>query len=314
MGLVLILGMLEIYYKSDKDTVPKILDDFKIGSWIHVQSPTDYEIERLVNEFGLDKGLVYDALDPFEVPRLETDKGIVYGYTRVPLKENELITTFPFVIIVGSNYLLTISSKEFPFISKFIEGKKEYATTQNAKLLIQLVGEINKIYQGFMQDMSRKVRSMSVKLECIDNKDIIKFVRFEEILNDFLSALTATNIVLNNLLNGKAIDFHEEDRDLIEDMFLSNGQLIESVKVNSKNIKNIREAYSTIMTQDLNRIIKILTVLTILLNVPVLVASLYGMNVALPGEESGLAFWWVIGSTFVVSAMLLFIFIRKKWL
>lgn len=155
---------------------------------------------------------------------------------------------------------------------------------------------------------------MMYRIEKINNADIVQFVRFEEILNDFLSALTTTNTAQNNLLSKKMIEFPEDDKDLIEDMSLGTVQLIEATKNNLKNIVNIREAYTTIVSQDLNRVIKLLTALTIILNVPVLVASLYGMNVALPGAHSPLAFWWLFGGTSILTIILLLLFMKNKWL
>ncbi|MDO8609975.1 MAG: CorA family divalent cation transporter, partial [bacterium] len=250
--------MIRIYFKSAKDNNTKIITEFKAGSWLRIESPDDEEILQLEEKYKLSHGLIKDALDPNEVPRLEIDEGIVYVYTRVPYMDNEHVMTFPIMIAVNSNFIATVSSKDFSFFEKFISGKIDYSTTQKAKLLIQIFSEINEVYKVFTNKISKKNREMANKLEHITNDDIVEFVRFEEILNDFVASLTATNTVLKNLLHNKVIEFYESDRDLVEDMFLSNGQLIKSNTGNLRNIKNIREAYSAIMTQDLNRTIKIL--------------------------------------------------------
>ncbi|MFH1769244.1 MAG: magnesium transporter CorA family protein [Parcubacteria group bacterium] len=305
--------MIKIYHKTTKDLDLQIVDNLKIGSWVRVYDPSEKEINYLIDEIGLEEGLVRDALDPFEVPRMEIDEGIVYVYTRVPHKEGDRIITLPVMIAVADKAIVTVSKKELPFIHEFV-AKESINTTQKAKLLLQLFAEVDKAYQNFITRINRSVREVDVRLTRIENKDIVEFVRFEKILNDFLSALTATNAVLNNLLKGKSMEFYEGDKDFIEDMFLSSGQLIQTAKSNLRNIVNIREAYSTIMSQDLNRVIKILTVLTILLNVPVLVASLYGMNVALPGSGSPNAFWWIIGWTGGITLIVLAILIQKRWI
>src|SRR4030042_71073 len=152
-------------------------------------------------------------------------------------------------------------------------------------------------------------------MEKIGNKDIVQFVNFEGVINDFLAALVPTNTILNNLLNSTAsrrlLELYEEDKDLIEDLFLSNNQLIELCKANLKTIVNIREADSTIMTNNLNRVIKFFTALTIILTVPMIASSFYGMNINLPFAEHPMAFWGILITTLVVSFILLAIFFRK---
>ena len=115
------------------------------------------------------------------------------------------------------------------------------------------------------------------------------------------------------LTSGKILELFEEDKDLIEDLLLNNNQLIGISKSNLKNIVNIREAYSTIMGNNLNKIIKFLTALTVVLNIPVLISGFYGMNVALPLAQSGFAFWYLVFSSVIISIILIIVFIKMDW-
>jgi len=159
---------------------------------------------------------------------------------------------------------------------------------------LQIFSRINQVYNKFLTDISKNVRSVSVKLEKIENKDVIRFVNFEIILNDFLTALNPINNLLQDLLSGKFLKLYEKDKDLIEDLSLGTGQLIERCRADLKTIVNIRESYSTIITNNLNRVIKLLTALTIILTIPTIIASIYGMNVRLPLADNPLAFNWII--------------------
>ncbi len=306
--------MITIYQKTIKDTKLKQLEDFKVGSWLCVEEPTEEEISYLAKEFKLEEGLLKDAIDPYEVPRLEIEDGITYMFTRVPYAKGVDIATLPVLVAMGENFLVTISRKPLPFLSKFTEGHIDFSTTQKMKLFLQIFFEITASYSALLTGINRSVRRLRVRMEKISNKDIMQFVVFEEVINDFLAALVPTHTILKNLLSGKYLKLYEQDEDLVEDLFLSNGQLIESCKSNLKTIVNIREAYSTIMTNNLNRVIKLLTVLTIVLTIPTIVSSFYGMNVRLPYSDSPHAFWVVAGTTIVVSGGLLLLFRRNRWL
>lgn len=305
--------MIKVYYKTVKDYKVNLLSEFRIGSWIYVENPTNKDFKYLSEKFFLDLGLLKDAIDPYEVPRLEIDKNIVYIFTRIP-RLQERVTTEPFLIIIGEDFVITVCQKSFPLLEKFINNRINFTTTQKTKFLLQIFSEITATYNNYLTTISRNVRSISVQLEKIDNKDIIQFVNFESVLNDFLAALVPTNAILNNLLQGKILDLYEEDKDLIEDLLLGNNQLIELCKANLKNIVNIREAYSTIMTNNLNRVIKFLTALTIILTVPMIISSFYGMNVNLPFASSPIAFWGISLTTLIVAIILLLIFFKKRWL
>jgi magnesium transporter len=306
--------MVNIYYKSVKDNRLDISDKFRPGSWIYVENPTDDEIKSLRKKLNLKSGLVKDALDPNEVPRMEVDKKIIYIFTRAPYSDGGKIFTVPVLLMVGDDFVVTVARKSLPFLQKFTNGRVNFYTTQKTKLFLQLFAEINSSFNEQLTNINRRVRAMTSNLEKITNEDIIQFVNLEGYLNDFIAALNPTNSILNNILSGKFLKLYEEDKDLTEDLLLANGQFIESSNAILKNIVNTREAYSTIITNNLNRVIKILTALTIILTIPTVISSIYGMNVALPFADSPFAFFLVVGTAFVISAVLLFIFIKNNWL
>jgi magnesium transporter len=151
-------------------------------------------------------------------------------------------------------------------------------------------------------------------MESIKNKDIVQFVNFESVINDFLSALVPANTMLTKLMSGKYFKLYEEDKDLIEDMYLSHNQLIVLCRANLKNIVNIRDAYSTIMTNNLNRILKMLAALTVVLTIPTTIGSFFGMNVAVPLDQNPHAFGFIVVGAILLSALALVVFIKNKWL
>ena len=142
----------------------------------------------------------------------------------------------------------------------------------------------------------------------------MKLVAHESTLNDFLNALVPTNAFFQTLMAGKVLELYERDKDFMEDIFLSNNQIIERCKSNLKNIINTRGAYSTIMTNNLNRVIHLLTAITIVFTVPTIISSMYGMNITLPFSDSPIAFPAILGITFITMIVVIFVFIKKRWI
>ena len=309
--------MVNYYFKSVRDEQLKKIGKFKTGSWIYVEDPDKKELSQLAKKLSLEAGHLTDSTDPYEVPRLEIEKEAVYIFTRIPFSlENKIekITTVPLLVIISNNFIMTISQKPLYFIDKFLEGNIDFSTTQKTKLFLLIFSQINSSYNRNLTRIIRQVRTISIHLENIKNHDIVQFVMFEAVLNDFLSALNPTNNILKQLLSGKILKLYENDKDLTEDLFLSNNQLIERSQMNLNIISNIRNAYSTIMTNNLNRVIKFLTALTIILNVPMIISSFYGMNVSLPLAGSPMAFWQISSFTLIITLILLLVFSKNRWL
>lgn len=305
--------MITCYRKSLKKPELQTLDSPRAGTWVHAENPTTEDMQFLQEKLGLDESLLQDALDPYEVPRLEIEDGAVYIYTRFPHEAGGTIATAPFLIAIGEDFLCTVSGAPLPLLGTFTGGRIDFVTTQKTKLLLQLFTELHATYQRFLTQIRRSVRSSSVRLERIENEDIAQFVHYEMVLSDFLSALMPSRSVLETLLSSKAVTLYEEDRDLVEDLLLSSGQLIDQARSVQQSIVYIREAYSTIMTNNLNRVIKLFTALTVLLTVPMVVSSFYGMNVALPGASEPWMFAVLFGGTLAAIAVLLVIFTRNRW-
>lgn len=305
--------MYHILRKTIKDKRLKVTNKVVSGVWIYAENPTDEEFTSLRGKFKLDESLLRDAIDPFEVPRMEEEDGILYIFTRVPQMENGEITTFPMVLAVAKEFIATVASKHLPFFEKFEEGKVAVYTTQKTNLLIQIFSQINVLYTQILIDINREIRKISSQPEKIRNRNIFQFARYEETINKFLGDLIPTSVTLKNIISGRHLTLYERDKDIIEDLLLSTEQLIETSKSNLRTIVNLRDAYQTVATHNLNRIIQTLTVVTVILTIPTFIAGLWGMNVQLPFANSPNAFWDIIGIIVFLCSLVLFFFIKKGW-
>jgi magnesium transporter len=308
--------MFKILYRNLRDEVVQELKDFKTGSWIHLEKPTQKEIDTLVDQFNLDPLIVADAMDIFEVPRIEKDEDITYFFTRYALFSSEIekMSTVPLLIIIGKNFLITISSAKVPIFALFEKGKIDFRTTQKTKLLIQLMLTINIEYENLIKKLSKQIKQQSSNLEKITNKKISQFVNFENTFDDILFGLYPNGTALTKLLKGKFVTLYEDDKELIEDLVLSNEQLIKMCNSNIKRVINTRDAYDNILSNNLNKIMKLLTAVTVILTIPTMISGIFGMNVPLPMAGNPFAFWIIISVTVASSFGLLFVFLKQDWL
>ncbi len=309
--------MIKYLYKNVDSKSVTEQKTYKAGSWVYVEDPDGDELNKLVKKFKLDKGLITDAIDEDEMPRMEREGEYTYIFTRFAYRNDDLqITTAPLLLAVNEKSLITISPKALPRLENFISGKVDFTTTQHTKLVLLILDQIVEQYEDFLNVVSRQIKAIRSRLrvEQIRNQDFIDFVLIEDELNEFLSALSPTNSILRRILLGKHVKLYEDDEEIVEDLLLNNQQSIEGCRANLKTIVNIREAYSTIMTNNLNRVIRLLTVVTVVLAVPTLIASIYGMNVDLPFDRSSFAFGGVMVFSLSISIMLLALFKRNDWL
>lgn len=309
--------MLKIYHRTSKDKDIEILTIFKPHSWVLVEDPTTFEIDFLIKTFGLDQKLLNDAIDWYEVPRIDVEEKNLYIFTRFAYIEEgngQNLATAPLLIIIGSDFIVTISPRSFSRLDDMFVGKKNLLTNQKSKFMVQILSLIHDSFHVHLNLISKKVRSITVQLEKVRNRDIMQFVTYENVLNDFNLALVRLNNNFTNILTGKYIDLTSHEKDAIQDLSLDNAQLIHFCNENLRTIINIREAYSTIMTNTLNRVIKLFTSATVILTVPTIIGSFYGMNVKLPGADSPFAFYDIVVVTTIICLVVFIVFLWKDWL
>jgi magnesium transporter len=306
--------MITYYYKNLRSKQVSELDEYHPGSWVYVQQPTEEEISFLIKRFKLEPGHLEDARDEDEMPRLEKENDKSYIFMRYAYTTDDLeLTTAPLLFIVGPDILITVSHGEIPRLQRFMTGKVEFATTQRTKLVLQILYQIVDEYEIFINNISRQTKMIRSRLRGheIGNQDFVDFVLIEDELNEFLSALQPTTAILRRLLLGKHIQLYEEDQDLVEDLLLNNEQSIESSNANIKTIINIREAYSTINSNNLNRSMKVLTAFTVLITLPNVMYGMYGMNIPLPFQHEPWAFAFVFPLSLLLS-WVVFVIARKR--
>lgn len=304
--------MLKAYRREPGDVNLQELQDFRAGQWIRLEEPTPEEIRKVASAFKLDESLIHDALDPFEAPRFEVESDHVYIFLRYPFSE-EPAGTAPFLIILTREVVATISLGTPSFLERFASGLVSFNTSERTKFLVLLIAEITARYTGAMTTIRRMVNRRKQRIDEMSERDIVDFATNESTVNSFIDALVPQANVLSKIMTGKPVEFHEEERELTEDVILSTTQLIELGRSILKTMENTREAYSAISTQQLNKVIRKLTALTVLVTIPNVITGFYGMNVELPGADSPLASAFILLGILAGVGSITYLFGRQRW-
>lgn len=307
--------MIKYYFRTIKDEVLKEIADLRTGTWIHAVEPTEGELSGLFKTLALDEDIIEDAQDFFEVPRFERSEGSTFFFTRYPFNEKKEATdTAPLLIVLGESFVLTVVQREIPQFKPFFTGTEVIHTTQKTKLFIQMMQEVTSSFEKQLVVLRRNVHKDRARLRKIGNREIEKFVTYEHKLNDMIAAIAPTNTALTKIIKGNHIQMYSDDIELMDDLIIDNAQLIESAKSVLNTIQNVRAATEAILTNNLNTTIKTLTVLTILLTIPTIVASLMGMNVPVPMGDYKYAFVVVLAVIFVSVSSVVWFFKKNQWL
>lgn len=304
------------YYKTSADSEKVVetgsLVDF---SWVRVERPSDVESQQVL-ALGLDDTILMDALDPHEVPRIEYDEGWTYFITRVPDVGDDFNDyTTPIMFALSQKQTITISRDMLgrlwqPFIEQTTAD-----TAHQAQLFISMIEMILTSYQKRVATINRQMRAATSDLVRLTPKDIATFVEYERKLNDYLDALIPTNTALEKTLNrrNKLIALEEEDLEDVENLSVDIEQVIARCKSLLRTITNVRDSYRAVMDTRLNETMRILTVATLSLTVPTMLAGIFGMNVDFPFDTKGVvAFWLIILISLLVAGTISVYFLRKR--
>lgn len=306
--------MVTYYFRTIKDETFKEVESVRTGIWVHAVAPTNDEIAKLIKDFLLDEDIIEDAQDFFEVPRLERSEGAAYFFTRYPFTDQKEGTdTAPLLIVMGESFVLTLALREVPPFKRLLDGSETVVTTQKAKLFIKIMDAITHAYDTESMRLRKAVQKDRVRIRKIGPREIERLVGHETKLNTMVDALTPTNAWLQQVPKGNYMQLFSEDIEMMEDLVIANNQVVDSARSILKTIQNIRSSIEAIMTSRLNNSLRILTIVTILLTVPMVIASLFGMNVSLPFQHNPYAFLGILGGSIVIVGLAFAVFKKNDW-
>lgn len=300
------------YLRSDDENRITSTNQLEAGSWVRCERPNEEEKAILI-ELGIDADILTDALDPHEVPRIETEGEWTYVITRLPDTDDDFNDyTTPIMFALSRNYTMTIGQDGLGRLWQPFIDKTRIPTSDQPLLFIMMVEAIVATYQRRMATINRQMRAATSDVVSLGSKDIARLTEYERKLNDYLDALIPTNTAIEKLLGGRMLPLKTDHKDMVEDLSIDLEQLIARCKSLLRTITNLRDSYRAVMDTKLNETIRLLTVITLALTIPTMLAGLFGMNVPLPGAGSPTAFWVVVGISIAFAVTLSTYFLRRR--
>lgn len=312
--------MIKIYKTIEKKLtkigVEKIREK---NSWIYIVSPTPEEIETITNTFDIPRDFIEDPLDINETPRIEREKNSTLIIIQTPYYDDEeehiKFITIPLGIILAKECLITVSSKDDDVLQNFFKGiVKNFSTNKRNRLILQILSKTATVYLNYLKRIDRQTTEIENRLhKSMQNEELINLLDFEKSLVYFSTSLRSNELVMERLYKTGILTKFEEDEDFLEDLIIENKQALEMTNIHSNILSSMMDAFASVISNNLNMVMKFLTSVTIILMIPTLIASIYGMNIRLPFAKSPHAFAITIGASIIFSLIGVFIFIKRKW-
>ncbi|WMX16917.1 MULTISPECIES: magnesium transporter CorA family protein [unclassified Aureispira] len=311
------------YFEKQKKGKLEELESLVSGCWVNISPPFNaVEIDQLAEQLDVPIDFLTDPLDIDERTRFEIEDDVKFIVVNTPALNEKgrddltLYITVPIGIIITTEHIVTISSYETAVMQKFIESKVRSFNPQDFSLFVLQILEQNVYtYLRCLKDINVRRNIIEKEVyESSQNKDLKRLLSLEKSLVYFVTALSSNALLKQKLqrMDLLSIQKDEEKADLLEDIMIDNSQAQEMAHIYTNILSNTMDALASMISNNLNEVMQRLTLITIILMVPTLVASFYGMNVNdLPLQKSPYAFWFLLGGSMLFSFSLV-IFFRSK--
>ena len=315
--------MYKMYNTDIKTNETTEVKEFKKGNWINMIAPTAEEIKAVCKGLKISEEFIKYPLDSEEKARIdiEEDEQTTLFIMDIPVMEKEgnteIYSTMPLgMLIVRDEYFVTISLRKNKLIEN-LEKKmlKEITTYKKSRLILQLFYTNSAMFLKLLKQINKETEiAESVLKTSMKNKELLKLLSLEKSLVYFTTSLKSNELVMEKTMRGKIIKLYDEDEDILEDAIIENKQAIEMSQIYSNILNGTMDAYASIISNNLNSVMKFLTSITIVIAVPTLIASYWGMNVPVPFQtmEHGFLILCVLG--FLVTLITVILLNKKKLL
>ncbi len=294
------------------------IEKWEPNCWINIEMPTDEEKKYLLQEIKIPEEFYNDIEDVDERPRIEIEDDWFLIILRLPFKSNDVkipFTTVPMGLILKDNYFISICFYKTEVLSDFIlySKKKRMKIKDHFDLVLKLLLSSSVWFLKYLKQINQNIKYAETKLEkSIRNEDLQTLLQIEKCLVFFTTSLKGNDILVHRLINLKEYK-NTFDEDLIEDVVIELRQALETTNIYSDILSGMMDAYASVISNNLNVIMKQLTSISIILMIPTLIASFYGMNVPNSLATNPFGFWIVLLISFLLSTIGVYFFVKRKW-
>lgn len=314
--------MIDIYNTNLETGKIEKIDRPTKGCWINIVKPTEKELKKVAKELEIDENILRYPLDMSEKAHIDVDDDydcvlIVVDSPATEFKDGEKIyTTLPLgMILVRDDMFVTISQVKINVVENLLKSNVKLSsvrTFKKSRFVFQLLYDMAQDYIRYLTYINMDLEKFEDHMQkTMSNKELLKIMRFEKSMIYFNASVKANQVVLEKLNRGKAIKLYEEDEDILEDTLIENRQAIEMIQTYSEILNGIVDIFGTMVSNNLNVVMKVLTSLTLIISLPTMVSSFMGMNVEFPFNTDIVGFFEIIAISIVVTIVATY-WLKKK--
>lgn len=304
-------------YKTTEGGIEE-LKSMENGAWVKAVDPTPEEIQQLV-QWGVDPDYINYSLDFDETPRMERDDDYTFILIRIPHRQPDSdipYITIPLGIFIKGNMIVTICRYEKEMFQ--VLANKKYRLLKTGKryrFALYIFLETATRYLAHLREINRTTESIEDQLQkSTRNREVLELLKYQKSLTYFATALRSNEVMMERVQRTQIFNYYEEDKDLLEDVLTENQQAIQMTTITTEILSSMMDAFASIISNNLNGVMKALAALTIIVSLPGTVAGFFGMNVMLPlSDGNPTAFLIVFGIALSLTAVATFIFYKRDW-
>ena len=309
--------MIQYFKNTDKKTIA--IDKAEQAVWVNVLPPLKQEeFTELSETMNIPIDFLKDSLDIDERSRYEIEDDVKLIVIKTPTENNSFnlsdafYITIPICIILTHNQIVTVNSFENEAIKKFLNTFQHRNPDRMNMMVLKIFEKITTNFQDYLKEINTRRNSLEQKLyDSNRNEELLQLMRIQKSFVYFLTALRSNELLMMKISRTNILKLNEEERDLLEDLIVETSQALEMANTYTNILNSTLDAFASIISNNQNDVLKRLTTLTIFLSVPVLIASIYGMNVPIPYKDSRMAFWLPVILSIIILAFVIWNYAKR---
>ena len=309
--------MIQYFKIVDQKTIA--IDKPISGSWVNILPPLKQEeFSELSSILEIPIDFLKDSLDIDERSRYEIEDNVKLVVIKTPTENNSFndsdafYITIPICIILTTGQIVTVNSFENEAIKKFLNSFQNRHPDKKNMMVLKIFEKITLNFQEYLKEINQRRNALEQKLyDANRNEELLQLMRIQKSLVYFVTALRSNELLMMKMARTNFLGLNEEEKDFLDDLVIETSQALETANTYTNILSSTLDAFASIISNTQNEVLKRLTTLTIFLSIPVLIASIYGMNVPLPFQHSHYAFWIPVMICFLILGFAMFNYIRR---
>lgn len=266
--------------------------DFQLNTWVDARSVARDDIRILEEDFHIEQEHILDILDPDELSRIEREDDYILTIARIPVfapSGDISYFTAPLGIVVVGRFIITICWTDCEMLKDIATNRmKGLNLADFPAFIVKILSRADTMFLRYLKEINRRSTSIQNELQqSVKNNELIQLLNLEKSLEFFTTSLKSNQLLLEKLRKTRILTFDSDDRDWLEDVEIDNRQAIEMTDTYSNILAGMVDAFASVISNNLNIVMKKLTTISLIMMVPTFITSFFGMNVPLPFSQSG---------------------------